>query len=91
MGGACGTYGGEEKCLQSFERKNYRSVHDVMLNLTVIHPVVHECMYHKVLSPFCARYTTCAVCLRFCAVYFAYMRLPSGYQPVYSSQVQNIQ
>jgi len=82
MDGACGTYGGEEECLQNFERKNYRSVHVVMLNVAVMHPVVHDCMYHKVFSPFSTGYRTCAVCLRLCAVYFAYMRLPSGYQPV---------
>jgi len=45
MGGAYGTYGGEEECLQNFERKNYRSVFVVMSNLAVMHPVVHECMY----------------------------------------------
>jgi hypothetical protein len=55
MGRACGTYGGEEECLQNFERKNYRSVHLVMLNVAVMHPVVRECMHHKVFSPFFCR------------------------------------
>jgi len=68
MGGACGTYGGEEECLQNFERKNYRSVFVVMLNLAMVHPVVHECMYHKVFIS--ADDTTRAICLSFCAADF---------------------
>jgi len=43
--GHAGMYGGEEECLQNFERKNYRSVFVVMLKLAVMHPVVHECIY----------------------------------------------
>lgn len=76
MGGACGTYWGEEECVQNFERKNYRSVFVVMLNLAVMPPVVYECMHRKVFIS--AGDTTCAICSTFCAVYFAYMRLPSG-------------
>jgi hypothetical protein len=76
MGGACGTYGGEEECPQNFERKNYRSVFVVMLKNAVMHPIVHECMYHKIFIS--AGDSTCAICLRFCAAYFAYMRLPPG-------------
>jgi hypothetical protein len=76
MGGAWGAYGGEEECVQNFERKNYRSVFVVILNLAVMHPVAHECVYHKVFIS--SGDTTCAICLRFCAAYFAYMRLPSG-------------
>jgi hypothetical protein len=76
MGGACGTYGGEEESLQNSERKNYRSVFVVMLNLAVIHPVVRESVYHKVFIS--AGDTRRAICLRLCVVYFADMRLPSG-------------
>lgn len=57
--------------------KSYRNVFVVMLlHLAAMHHVVHECIYHKVIIS--AGDTTCAICLSFCAMYFAYMRLPSG-------------
>jgi hypothetical protein len=72
MGGACGTYGGEEGCLKKFERKNSRSVFVAMSNLAMILPVVLVCMYHKDLI--LSVETTCAICLRLYAAYIVHVK-----------------